>query len=169
MNPIKFQGPAAAIINLEDANQWEIKKTYPAGSPFSRISALRTYRLMNASAHVEEDIFDLLIKLPKGAQALFGEIKLAMDYSTHMAILPTRLTRNEANKRTTAIKELEQAGSGICCLVPTSGITNPKNQELRFKPATFMMSPFYILPPNKDKEEIVHIWNQCIQMRRQKL
>jgi len=68
--------------------------------------------------------------------------------------------------RSKAIKELESAGQGLACRVPTKGVRNLDDVELRYRPSTFMLSPDYIYPGTKFEKEIRHVWSQAINQSR---
>lgn len=147
------------FLELDGAASYEIKRVYSDGKRFTSISPIRTAGSRDATP----DLLDLLGELSKGARDLFLEIKRNMDYRTHIAVLPNKhLSRSQINKRSGAIRELEEAGTGMAYRVPTSGIENTNDIEQRFRPSTFMLSPNYIYPGKKYKYEIMHIWHQCI-------
>lgn len=132
---------------------------YKNRARFTSISLIRTFNSRNP----EPDLLDLLGELSKAARDLFLDIKRNMDYRTHTASLPNHgLSRSQINNRSHAIKELERAGKGLACRVPTKGITNQAGVEQRYRPSIFMLSPKYIYPGRNYSEEIVNIWEQSI-------
>ena len=144
--------------HLEDADEWVIKRRYKNRTPFTSISLIRTDRTRDYPL----DILDHLGELSKPARDLFLDIKVQMDFTTYIAVLPsTNLTQSQKTKRSQAIRELENTGTALACRVPRSGLINASGIEQKFKPSTFMLSPEYIYPSPKHKEEILNIWDQC--------
>lgn len=136
----------------------EIKQVFPSRKRFTSISPITT----ELSYRREPDLLDLMGELSKGARDLFLDIKRNMNFRTHLAVLPTKeLTRSQINKRSVFIKELEKAGKGLACRVPTRGITNLDGVEQRYRRSTFMLSPEYIFPGRHFEEQINWIWEQC--------
>jgi hypothetical protein len=138
----------------------EIRQTYNRRGRFTTIPLIQT----GNSRSKEPDLLDLLGEMSKAARDLFLTIKCNMDYRTHTAVLPNKgRTPSQINKRSSAIKELEHAGKGLACRVPTKGIKNISEVEQRYRPSTFMLSPGYIYPGRNFEKEIQHTWFQCTE------
>lgn len=146
------------VLNVNEADGWEVKRVNKDRRRFTSIAPIKT---MN-NGITEPDLLDLLGELSKGARDLYLDIKRGMNFKTHTARLSNKgLTQSQINRRSKAIKELEASGRGLACRVPTRGIENLNQIELRHKPSTFMLSPEYIYPGKRFAGEIHHIWRQC--------
>jgi len=154
--------PQTEVYHLNDADGWELKPIIKDKRPFTGMPPIRTGLTPNR----KPDLLDLLGDLSKGARDLFLHIKTNMNFTTYLAVLPNHeLTQSQINKRSQAIQELECMGDGLALRVPTSGMKNCGGLELRFKPSTFILSPEYLYPNHKYRDEIENIWRQCLANR----
>jgi len=106
------------------------------------------------------DILDVMGLLSKGARDLFLKIKNQMNYRTNVATLRSEnLTKGQLNKRSAYYKEL--ITFDLVCRLPATGIIDIDDEtQLMYSKHTYIVSPFFILPPHEYVPRIKHIWSQ---------
>lgn len=123
---------------------------------FSKIGRLNTLR----EATDQPDLLDLLASMSKGARDLLVHLKNHMNTSNNVARITSEgLSKGQINKRSCYARELSDLG--IIRKLPSTGIKDLEDNELRFSAVSFILSPAFFVPSSKEQgERIDHIWHQ---------
>lgn len=143
------------VITTDSRYTYAITPEYKHSRRHTQIGVLNM--LLNPSD--KPDLLDIMGAVSKGARDFFILIKNNLSYKTNTAYLPpAELSKGQLNKRSQYYNELLRYG--LVKRIPANQVKNEEGVGLQYPVGTYMVSPEYILPPQRYLLRIKNIWDQ---------